>query len=91
MGRARRTTQQERREQVTTAHTEPGEHWFDLYVSNKGRWLSITGDSPEPAIISHSGKIPALRIANDPEITEALIDAFEAIVDALRTRLGMLS
>lgn len=74
-----------------SAHTESSEHWFDLYVSNKGRWLSTVGGSPEPVVLSLGSKVPALRIANDPEITEALIDALEAIVDALRTRLGMLS
>ena len=72
------------------AHPEGSEHWYDLYVSSQGRWLSISGDSPEPAISSHTGKVPMLRIANDSEITDALIDGLEAALDALRTRRGML-
>lgn len=75
---------------MISAHTEGSEHWYDLYISNHGRWLRIIGDSPEPAIQDHAGKVPALRIANQREITEALIEGLEAAADALRTRLGML-
>lgn len=76
---------------MISAHTEGSEHWYDLYISNHGRWLTISGASLDPTINDHAGKVAMLRIANQREITEALIEGLEAAADALRTRLGMLS
>lgn len=66
------------------------DHSFGLYITDKGRYLTIHGNSPGPAVRQNEGKAPALIIANDKAITFGLIEALRAAVDALEARTEYL-
>lgn len=60
---------------------EPAAHVVHVYLRDAhGRWLTVAGESPVPAIIAHEAPRPFLTVADEfaPELFAALTSAAEA-------------